>query len=588
MGESEIKKRKTESNGKDHQNGNGKAKASNGSNGKASSGKSRSSSGLMKGVLGFAAVALAVLLYQGDYIALPGSSTSRSTTKLSADIPKRDAIVAAFKHAWSAYERDAMGADTYHPLTKKGSNISKQGGIGSTLVGALDTMQLMGLTEEYARAKKWIQDELNFDKDGQWNTYQLTSNVLAGLLSAHHLSSPPDPIFLQKATDLAQRILPAFDTPSGLPMMEVNLGKRKGVEDPNNVVVLKEVAGIQLEMRYLSKLAGEGEGEYWDKAEAVMRRLRETRQPKGLPTLFFGSESGRPLTSEIRVGQRTDVFYEYLLKQYLQTDRTEDYYRTMYDNNMNAIHDTVLGKSPERNLTHMRQLTPHPRRRGYIEWASAPRHDYAACSLGGTLLHGAVTTGANVYPVSVPPKEGELTEEGRRNWQTGMELIKTCLELHRGTATGLAPEIAHFRYEGDGLYKLGGGNDWYIKDAKTSGKIAPPAARYLLSPETIESLFLAYRLTGNPEFREEGWKIFEAIEKHCRVESGGYAGVLNVDDVEARKEDRMDAGFLSETLKYLYLLFEDETVVPLDKYVMTSQGHPLPIFTPELKRRISA
>jgi hypothetical protein len=71
-------------------------------------------------------------------------------------------------------------------------------------------------------------------------------------------------------------------------MMQVNLGKRKGVEDPNNVVVLKEVAGIQLELKYLSELAGEGEGEYWNKAEAVMRKLRETRQPKGLPTLFFG------------------------------------------------------------------------------------------------------------------------------------------------------------------------------------------------------------------------------------------------------------------------------------------------------------
>jgi endoplasmic reticulum Man9GlcNAc2 1,2-alpha-mannosidase len=99
-------------------------------------------------------------------------------------------------------------------------------------------------------------------------------------------------------------------------------------------------------------------------------------------------------------------------------------------------------------------------------------------------------------------------------------------------------------------------------------------------PETVESLFLAYRLTGNSIYREQGWNIFQAIEKHCRVETGGYASILNVDAVPAEHEDKMETFFLvsltasalaivlsatqSETLKYLYLLFEDESVLPLD------------------------
>ena len=60
------------------------------------------------------------------------------------------------------------------------------------------------------------------------------------------------------------------------------------------------------------------------------------------------------------------------------------------------------------------------------------------------------------------------------------------------------------------------------------------------SPETVESLFIAYRLTGNQRYRDHGWDIFQAIEKHCRIESGGYATVLNVDEVPARHDDKME------------------------------------------------
>lgn len=65
-------------------------------------------------------------------------------------------------------------------------------------------------------------------------------------------------------------------------------------------------------------------------------------------------------------------------------------------------------------------------------------------------------------------------------------------------------------------------------------------ARYILRPETVESLFLAFRLTGDQRYREWGWSIFQAIEKHCRVPSGGYAAILNVDEVPARQEDKME------------------------------------------------
>ena len=71
---------------------------------------------------------------------------------------------------------------------------------------------------------------------------------------------------------------------------------------------------------------------------------------------------------------------------------------------------------------------------------------------------------------------------------------------------------------------------------------APPVydARYILRPETVESLFLAYRLTGDEKYRRYGWEIFSAIEKHCKIETGGYASVLNVDAVPVEHEDKME------------------------------------------------
>jgi len=106
-------------------------------------------------------------------------------------------------------------------------------------------------------------------------------------------------------------------------------------------------------------------------------------------------------------------------------------------------------------------------------------------------------------------------------------------------------------------------------------------------PETVESLFTAFRLTGDRRYREYGWAIFQAIEKHCRIPSGGYATIINVDEVPVRHEDKMETFFLSETLKYLFLLFSDGDTIPLSKYVFNTEAHPLPIFTPSIRTGFS-
>jgi hypothetical protein len=70
-------------------------------------------------------------------------------------------------------ERDAMGADEYHPLSHNGSDLVAAGGIGYTVVDSLDTMLLMGLDDEYVRARAWVETKLDFERDGNFNMFEV-------------------------------------------------------------------------------------------------------------------------------------------------------------------------------------------------------------------------------------------------------------------------------------------------------------------------------------------------------------------------------------------------------------------------------
>ena len=100
----------------------------------------------------------------------------------------------------------------------------------------------------------------------------------------------------------------------------------------------------------------------------------------------------------------------------------------------------------------------------------------------------------------------------------------------------------------------------------------------LQRPEAIESFFYLYRATGDPVYRKWGWEIFQAFEKYTRLKEG-YSSIDNVKMPEFPEyRDKMESFYLAETLKYLYLLFSDDSeLIPLDKYVFTTEAHPLPI-----------
>ncbi|KAF2500022.1 seven-hairpin glycosidase [Lophium mytilinum] len=97
--------------------------------------------------------------------------------------------------------------------------------------------------------------------------------------------------------------------------------------------------------------------------------------------------------------------------------------------------------------------------------------------------------------------------------------------------------------------------------------------KYILRPEAIESVFYLYRITGDSHWREVGWEMYQAIAQHTTTEYGNSA----IDDVTKTAPellDEMESFWLAETLKYFYLLFEEESAVSLDDWVLNTEAHP--------------
>lgn len=128
--------------------------------------------------------------------------------------------------------------------------------------------------------------------------------------------------------------------------------------------------------------------------------------------------------------------------------------------------------------------------------------------------------------------------------------------------TGLSPELVYFNQGPPSS------DDIIVK---------PLDAHNLLRPETVESLYILYRLTGDKKYQEYGWTIFQAFEKHTKIASGGYSSLNSVKDPNLGFRNKMESFFLGETLKYLFLLFSDVDMVPLDKFVFNTEAHLLPI-----------
>ncbi len=210
------------------------------------------------------------------------------------------------RHCWRGYERYAWGHDELKPVSRTAHDWYRDP-LLMTPVDALDTLLLVGLDDEAARAKALILERLSFDRDVAVKNFEITIRLLGGLLSAHQATG--DPRLLALAEDLGKRLLPAFSSPTGMPYVNVNLktGKTSGARSNP-----AEIGTLLLEFGTLSKLTGRPV--YYEKAKAALTALYARRSPLGLVGEEIDVETGRWLSPQSHVGGGIDSYYEYLLK----------------------------------------------------------------------------------------------------------------------------------------------------------------------------------------------------------------------------------------------------------------------------------
>uniref|UniRef100_A0A914CU97 alpha-1,2-Mannosidase n=1 Tax=Acrobeloides nanus TaxID=290746 RepID=A0A914CU97_9BILA len=443
------------------------------------------------------------------------------------------AVQMAMKHAWSGYKQFAWGHDHLRPIAK---SFTEWMNCGLTIIDSLDTLLIMGMDEEFAEAKTWVETKLNFDQDRYVSLFETTIRVVGGLLSAFHLTG--DRLFLQKAEDIGSRLTGAFDSPSPIPFSDVNMKTRKG-KSPSwgSDSSLSEVSSIQLEFRDLARATNN------DSYEKAAFRISEhihnigCNAHEGLCDMFLSTVDGKfKSDTAITFGARADSYYEYLLKQWLQTGKKIDWLLEDYKKSMTSMIKLLLRQSEPNKLTFVGELLNG---RNF-----SPKMDHLVCFLPGTLALGVQN--------GLPPEHLEIAKN----------LSKTCREMY-STLTGLAPEIVHFNM---------------IPGTKEPDVIIKPLdAHCLLRPEAFEAWFYLHAVTGDTIYQEWGWEAFQAIEKFAKVQYG-YSSVNNVKKIPVQYKDMMESFFLAESLKYLYLLFADEPLIKLNEYVFNTEGHPLPIY----------
>jgi len=528
-----------------------------------------------------------------------------------------------FIHAYDSYMYHGYPASEVKPITCKPANFNLVKIPGLTLIDSLDTLVILGNYTEFARAVERLR-HLNDNGDGLFSinhkvsVFETNIRVLGGLLSAHqlatafiqgkvlekdvwaedksvlignypkktktsdceereecdtrslnsdcdeistileckHESLPKtvchnhtyrhwvyDGFLLDLARDIGDRMLPVFNTPTGIPYGTVNL--LTGIPEGETPIASLAGAGtLSLEMELLGRLTGNNE--YGRVAKLATRALWMRRSPLGLVGKHICSRRGDWTETLSGIGSNSDSFYEYLIKHHILFPEDADFWLQLVDAYGGLHNETRIGE----------WYGDVDMYRGRMQ-AGAPRRVLEALM--------AFYPGMQVLLGEVAPAARTLNS---------FFLAREYL--------GFLPERFQF-----GAWKVddGGGN-------------------HLLRPELLESAYFLHRASKGFQnhFRSghnthsmsdsSGWLwsgdfALHLIEKLTRTKCGygsprdvspETSGKLKVGKSQVRLLDEMPSYFLSETLKYLYLLFDDNNILHTDEerdWVFTTEAHPI-------------
>ncbi|XP_036959294.1 ER degradation-enhancing alpha-mannosidase-like protein 2 isoform X3 [Acanthopagrus latus] len=428
-----------------------------------------------------------------------------------------------FYHAYNSYLDNAFPYDELRPLTCDGQDT--WGSFSLTLIDALDTLLVLGNHTEFQRVASLLQDTVDFDIDVNASVFETNIRVVGGLLSAHLLAGragmelepgwPCSGPLLRMAEDAARKLLPAFQTATGMPYGTVNL--LHGVSPTETPVTCTAGVGtFILEFATLSRLTGDETFE--NVARRALRALWKTRSDIGLVGNHIDILSKKWVAQDAGIGAGVDSYFEYLVKGSIMLQDEE------------LLH-MFLGN------TQIKKEKP-------------------AESLQSTSRHRDA--------LFVPSEYDRAIQNYTRfdDWYL-------WVQMHKGTVS--MPVFQSLEAFWPGLQSLLGNLDSAVRTFQNyysvwrqfgglpefysipQGYTVDKREGYPLRPELIESAMYLFRATGDHTYLQLGLDALESIERIAKTPCG-YATVKDLRDHQL--DNRMESFFLAETIKYLYLLFD--------------------------------
>jgi mannosidase alpha-like ER degradation enhancer 2 len=440
-------------------------------------------------------------------VSLPAVAQRRKPNRTSPT-PTAAEVRAEFQHAWNGYKKYAWGHDDLKPLSKTYHDWYAEP-LLMTPVDALDTMLLMGLKDEAATTREYIVGHLSFDKDISVQNFEVTIRLIGGLLSAYQLTG--DKRLLILAEDLGNRLLPVFNSPTGMPYRFVNL-KTGAVRDPDSNPA--ETGTLLIEFGTLSKLTNKPV--FFEKAKRALVETYKRRSPLGLVGEKINVQTGAWVSSDSHISGAIDSYYEYLLKCWLLFG-DEDCKRMWLDS-LAAINKYLpaevyrSGGAAELWYGHADMNTG---KRTTSSYGALDAFFPAVLALSGDL-----------------PRAQRLQESSFKMWNLN----------------GIEPEEIDYR----------------------TMTVTYPG--YPLRPEIVESTYYLYHFTGDRRYLLMGVQLFRDFVRYCRTDSG-YAALRNVTTKE--KADSMQSFVFAETFKYFYLLFAPRQTLRFNKVIFNTEAHPI-------------
>jgi mannosyl-oligosaccharide alpha-1,2-mannosidase len=492
---------------------------------------------------------------------------------------RADEVREAMKYTFRKYRETAWGCDDVLPVS--GGNSSSRNGWGAFIVDSASTLALMELWDELAHSIEHILGIDFTEADDLVDPFETTIRYLGGLLSLVDLYDagliPKDilheearDLILEHAVTLAEKLAPAYDTPTGMPWPRVDFETEQG--EPNPTFVFSDDANKReydhpvigpartgssiLENRVLTRMTGDPI--YTKNATLAWAPLVWSKWVSPWPGMVDAPVdimTGSPVARARHWDGGHDSYYEYLLKITLLAPPTDPHlglYKKRFLDSAYSLRKHLSSRSapaPEHIMQHLfigrQDDKQYQNQQGHL-----------ACFAPGTILL------ASKY----------YEQPSLRTF--ALALLEGCRHVYTSTPTKIGPETwswtPKFSYD-EPLFTP---DTERQKQEWTHAGFWGKEPRYEGRPEYVESLFYAWRITGEQRYRDWAWEAFAAMEEHCKAPFG-YAQLA---DVWAHGEDNwvdMQQSFwAAETLKYLWLTFTDVDTASLDTWVFSTEGHP--------------